>query len=446
MEAVISEYIISVNDALMTMFFCLYITKDHLRVKTSRIVMLVLLLAVFGSAISLSISALFEAVLPFWMDYSLFSIPLWLVIGSYCLYWATHEPVSTRILVLFLSLQTLIVCRSMTFFIYGLFFPSMVQGPFSWADIPGFILPSISLTFLLAIYCRHLYLKLQGLKLIEYTKLWIIPLFFILLYYLQANLFPIDDYHSLANGLKLLVLLCAFVTYSQTAWAISSAAKAAKEMEMQVQLAHQLDLQRSRVEDLESHAEEMKRIRHDRRQHVQVLKGLLKKNNVQNALIYLDEYETSMASAIQPPLCENFVADTLCRRYEALAKQADVEISIDADLPNNVGIAGSDLAVILGNLWENAVAAAIDAEPSHRFIHLKIKTLEDQILIRMENRFNGIIYQENERFLSSKPDRNKSAGVGLASIQAMAAKYGGLADFTYTTDTFTASILLYTRK
>ena len=57
-----------------------------------------------------------------------------------------------------------------------------------------------------------------------------------------------------------------------------------------------------------------------------------------------------MAEAIQPPLCENFVADTLCRRYEALAKQAGVEVSISALLPKEPGVAGSDLAVILGNL------------------------------------------------------------------------------------------------
>lgn len=103
-------------------------------------------------------------------------------------------------------------------------------------------------------------------------------------------------------------------------------------------------------------------------------------------------------------------ADTLCRRYEVLAKQAGIEVSISAALPKEPGVAGGDLAVILGNLWENAVAAALDADEGRRFIRLRVQAQEEQILIRMEN------------------------------------GYGGMADFTYTPDTFTASVLLYTGK
>lgn len=445
MEAVISEYIISVNDALMTMFFCLYIIKDYLQIKLTKLISIIVLLAIVGTALSLALSGFLETTVSFWMDFSIISIPFWLIVGFCCLSQTTNEPPSTCILVLLLSLQTLQVCRCTTLLIYGLFFPAMTYGSYCWLDIPGFIIPSLLLTFLLAKFCRQLFLKLHGLKLTEYIQLWVIPLFFLILHFLQGNLFPVDDNYLLANGLKLLVLLCAFITYSQTIWAISNAAKAAKEMETQVQIAHQLDLQRTRAEDLESHNEEMKHIRHDHRQHVQVLKGLLEKNNVQQALIYLDEYEGSI-SEIREPLCGNLVADALCRRYEILARQAGINTSIDVVLPSDTGIVGSDLAVILGNLWENAVAAAIDAEAEYRYIGLKIKTIDEQIMIRMENGYNGIIYQENERFLSSKPDRNKTEGVGLASIQAMAAKYGGLADFTYTANTFTASILLYIRN
>lgn len=102
--------------------------------------------------------------------------------------------------------------------------------------------------------------------------------------------------------------------------------------------------------------------------------GLLEKGEVKEALAYLEDYEDSMAEAIQPPLCENFVADILCRRYEVLTKQAGIEVSISAALPKEPGVAG------------------------------------------------------------------------IASVRAMAARYGGMADFTYTPDTFTAPVLLYTGK
>lgn len=48
--------------------------------------------------------------------------------------------------------------------------------------------------------------------------------------------------------------------------------------------------------------------------------------------------------------------------------------------------------------------------------------------------------------MSSKPGRNKTESVGIASVRAMAERYGGMADFTYASGTFTASVLLCAGK
>lgn len=447
MEAILSEYFIGIVEGAMTIGFCIYAVGEQLRLRmhVRRIVLWVLLISVAGSGFNIAVQQTAAHLFPLGIDYSGLTLPFWIFFGYFGLRRVTGEPGSRLLFVLFLSVQAMLFCRSVTYLIYSLGWPQLISGTFCWADIAGFGLPSLLLTPLLALTCRELYRRLRAVQTGRHIHLWLLPLFFFLLYSAQVDFYPIEDY-AFANGLKILIHLCAFVTYSQTAWAVSSSAKAAKEAEYRAQLAHQLDLQRARVEDLESHAEEMKRIRHDRRQHVQVLRGLLEKGEVQEALAYLEDYEGSMAEAIQPPLCENFVADTLCRRYEALAKQAGVEVSISSALPREPGVAGSDLAVILGNLWENAVAAALDAGEGKRFIRLRVQAQEEQVLIRMENGYGGVVYQEGERFLSSKPGRNKAEGVGIASIRAMAERYGGMADFTYTPDTFTALVLLYTGK
>lgn len=447
MEAIVSEYITCVVEAAMTMFFCIYVMKDRLTVRRPALLPLaVATLALVGSALSMAISAGLGAWLPYDLDYSTPMLLLWFLAGFFCLRAATHEPRSALVFILILASQVLQLCRSATFFFYGLFFPELAVGDFSWIDILGFGVPSVLLTCLLAVFCHRLYQKLGGPDWKEYARLWMIPLFFVVLYTLQINLLPIEGSPVAAYSIKILLLLCAFLTYSQMASAIWSAAKAARESVAHAQLAHQLDLQRARMEDLESHAEEMKRIRHDRRQHVQVLRGLLEKNEVEEALSYLDDYEGSMAQAIQPPLCENYVADTLCRRYETLAKQSGIEVTAELVLPKEPGIAGSDLAIILGNLWENAVTAALDAEEGRRFIRLKVQTEAGRVLIRMENSFSGPVCEENERFYSTKPGRNKAEGVGIASIRAVTERYGGIAGFTYTPDTFTASVLLYRKQ
>lgn len=442
METLITEYTISFIDCLMTMFFCLYIFKSSLHISFKRLLLIALLFAAFGCFLDLSFQQ-FLIALNYPYDISTPLLPLWFIAGYLCLRKVTNESRSQILFVLFLSFQVRQLGRCITYLIYDLFFPSMnFNSSYCYGDILGFGMPAIIFTPLIAMYSYKFCFKLKQLNFKEYVRLWLIPLFFILLYLVQSNLYPEDNY-LLANGFRIMIFICSFITYSQMTSAISYASQAAQESEYHTQLSHQLDLQKMRLEDMESHAEELKRIRHDRRQHVAVLRGLLKNNDVAKALTYLDDYEETMTASIQTPLCENFVADLLCRRYETLARQAGIKVEFNLLLPSDMGIISSDLAVMLGNLWENAVTAALDAKENNRFIELKAQFKDDILLIRMENGYSGNIYKESDTFLSTKPDRNKTAGLGIVSIQSVAAKYGGITDFTYTEDTFTASVLLY---
>ena len=107
-----------------------------------------------------------------------------------------------------------------------------------------------------------------------------------------------------------------------------------------------------------------------------------------------------------------------------------------------MGISNSDLSVLLGNLWENAIAAASFLAEEKRYIHLKIKKEECRVMIRMDNSFQGVIYEENGHFISTKRSDNRVEGIGIRSIKAIAERYDGMAVFTHTSELFTASILL----
>ena len=146
---------------------------------------------------------------------------------------------------------------------------------------------------------------------------------------------------------------------------------------------------------------------------------------------------------MKPPLCENFVADTICRRYQTLAVQCGIRVSVHACLAQDAGIAGNDLAVILGNMWENAIAAVLDGTNEQKFIRLWIQSQKDRVMIRMENGYSSILIDDNSQFLSTKQDQYKKEGIGISSIKAVAEQYEGTAEFSYTAEVFTVSVLLY---
>ena len=154
METITAEYITCVIEAAMTMFFCLYVTRGLLQMPMRILAPVAALLAVAGSAASMALSAWLSACLPFSMDTSTVSLPLWFAVGYFSLRRATHERAGGLLFILLLSVQVLHLCRSTTYFFYGLFLPHMTDGPYCWADIPGFGIPSVVLTFLLAVFCQ----------------------------------------------------------------------------------------------------------------------------------------------------------------------------------------------------------------------------------------------------------------------------------------------------
>lgn len=437
MESMITNAIWTFEVVVAAELFCLHVFYDRLRFPWRRLILCILPIA--------CVAAVIEAFLVPVLNNlgNVLVLLLLLVVGVFALRVVTSEPIGIVLFVLYLAAHVQYICQSVTWFVYALWFPAMLEGDYTWPDIISFGLPILLLTPLFAVAGRHVYRNLQRVSSKQFARMWLLPLLFLLLNLLQVIFYPIDKFA--AEGVKIMIGLCAFLTYSQMASAVSNAARAAQETAERAQMAHQLDLQRARMEDLESHAEEMKRIRHDRRQHVHVLRGLLEKKAVDEALTYLDDYDNSMAEAIQPPLCDNFVADTLCRRYETLAKQAGIEVTLALSLPKEPGIAGNDLAIVLGNLWENAVAAALDAQGERRFIRLRVQPAADKVLIRMENGYGGTIVQEDGRLLSTKPGREQAEGIGTASVRAVAVRYGGMAEFTYTPETFTAAVMLCTQ-
>ncbi|MBS5685383.1 MAG: GHKL domain-containing protein [[Clostridium] innocuum] len=436
---VVWELIVTFIEVSMTAGFVLYVLQDHLKTGRSNTMLgaavIVSMISILDTAFSNTISYL----LPF--DYTTLTGMVWLLIAYAAISYATEEPRDRVLFLLFLSMNVLLLSRSTTLLIYHVISPELLQGEYTWMDIAGYGIPNIFITSGCAYITSRYYQKLRFIH-TSSNHLYLVPLFFYFLAAFQINLYPVDEY-VFVLFMKVIVILCAFMTYSQMIQAVINAAKAVQEAEFHKQLSYQLNIENTRISELESHAEEIRHIRHDRRQHVQVLRGLLEHEDIQKALEYLADYEQSMAEAIKPSLCENFVADTLCRRYAALAEQSDIHLEITVAFPQNTGIAGSDIAIILGNLWENAITAALDCTDAKRFICLWIQTQKDKVLIRMQNGYVGEIHFEEDKFYSTKKGRIDREGVGIRSIRAVAEKYGGLAEFTYTDDTFTASVVLY---
>lgn len=280
---VVCELIVTFIEVSMTAGFVLYVLQDHLKTGRSNTMLgaavIVSMISILDTAFSNTISYL----LPF--DYTTLTGMVWLLIAYTAISYATEEPRDRVLFLLFLSMNVLLLSRSTTLLIYHVISPELLQGEYTWMDIAGYGIPNIFITSGCAYITSRYYQKLRFIH-TSSNHLYLVPLFFYFLAAFQINLYPVDEY-VFVLFMKVIVILCAFMTYSQMIQAVINAAKAVQEAEFHKQLSYQLNIENTRISELESHAEEIRHIRHDRRQHVQVLRGLLEHEDIQKALEYL---------------------------------------------------------------------------------------------------------------------------------------------------------------
>lgn len=203
----------------------------------------------------------------------------------------------------------------------------------------------------------------------------------------------------------------------------------------------QIAAQQKQLENLQLHAEKVRRMRHDTRHHIMALKGLLKSNDNKKLEAYLHELSENL-TPLPKTYCESPSVNALLCHYHNLAEEEKIDTDFLVSLPDELPFSETDLCIILGNFLENAIEACRRMESQNRFITLKM-TMPGRctLVIMTENSYEGTIQRAKDgSFLSSK-ERNRK-GIGIASVLNVTEKYNGVPRFEYQNNVFKASLLL----
>lgn len=296
-----------------------------------------------------------------------------------------------------------------------------------------------------AVFFSKFWKRVSPLKGLSWFRLSIIPAMFIVLYTVTSVYYllflDVEDIWLRCAG-DTIISACSMVTYWQMSASLLNAAAAAGRTEEQRQLKYQLAVQADRMEEMAAHEDQMRRVRHDIRHHIRIVRDLLSLGKQTEAQNYLKGYEESIQNIAEPPLCMNDIADTICRRYRTLANSAGIRTSIEVNLEKEPGIASRDLSVLLGNLWENAVTAASAVKGPEKRISLSVWRRDGRLLFEMENTYSGRLREQDGNFASTKTTGDMGHGIGISSIRGIAEKYQGIAEFSYTENVFKVRVLL----
>lgn len=178
-------------------------------------------------------------------------------------------------------------------------------------------------------------------------------------------------------------------------------------------------LRESYYQGLRREENQVRTLRHDLRNHLTALRGLMEAGEGDKALQYIGRLADSPALRGGKRLCENDAANAvLSAKAEAMEREgiaADFAVSLPKDLP----VADTDLAALLGNALDNAIEGVQNA--AEKKITLRCRVEKGLLMLRLENPVGGEIQAD----LSTTKADSAAHGFGLPGMREIAERYGG---------------------
>ena len=205
----------------------------------------------------------------------------------------------------------------------------------------------------------------------------------------------------LLQVMGLAALLCTLYAYRH----LCQGFQAQAELQSLTQAAQ---TQKIYIAEAQPRYEQTKSFRHDIKNHLSVLDGLLRSGKLEEGREYLKKLETVSEALSFPYQTGNPVVDILLGEKLGLAKEIGLEVSLV--LPKPCGIGDFDLCVLFANALDNAIAAC-RANDGAKAIRISGKQQGDFYMLTFENTCSG--------------EPVPPAGTGLSNIKAVAEKYHG---------------------
>lgn len=427
-------------------FLCFYPFQHHLRVSNKKVLGITIGLIGTLAIIFAAVSCYLEYIFPPGQALFNYANGVFMCCLVPCLVWylyAVKEIWQKKLFIFMFILTSALSITSM-----GTVIETWLQLGKDMDGLPYYGSALLTLTFITVIFLpllmlllKHCYLPVaDGLSKKESGSLSILSL--ILFLVLSGGLVPLgydQIYNPVSLTLYFMLLVAVFVIYVVCFKMLFHAHESLLVQQNLAQVRHQMELRDEQYKHINDSVESNRKMRHDARHHILALQGFFTSGEPKKAEEYLASYVKVLDEHELIKLCNNTTVNTIVQYYRSLAQNREIAFTVRIEMPKETGVQDSDMAVLLGNLLENAIIAADCAKKENRTIELNIICSGKMLAITVDNGFNGNTNKPAGQYLSIKDNH---IGVGLASIQSISEKYGGGVEFSDDALIFHASVML----
>lgn len=248
------------------------------------------------------------------------------------------------------------------------------------------------------------------------------------------------EFASFAIGSSLFLL---FLNY--TAFGVyEKLAQDADAKERSLLYEQKLELLSRQSEEREAYDIQIRRMRHDLRNHMTGLLGVLHDGDREQAEEYIRLMLKDSADCRAQDVSRsgNAVVDAIVNYKCSQAQKEGIVFDANVFLPSGLPFRAGHLAIIFGNLLDNALEACRELEDRERWIRLEASYAKEVLMISVSNPCNERKKDRDGRFGTTKKDR-RNHGLGLSSVERAVEPYQGLLEVGCADGLFHAVVVMY---
>lgn len=250
------------------------------------------------------------------------------------------------------------------------------------------------------------------------------------------------EYSHFTTFSCILLLLVSYVIFYVYDWMMRDS-----EIQEENRLySQQLKLCTQQAQERESYYLDLRRIRHDLKNHLYAILGMLESNDIEGSKKYIESLLDSGINSNIKDLSKsgNIIVDSLVNYKLSKAKQYGIDCNTNIFLPAELPFESVHLTIIYGNLLENAIEACLKLDDAKKYIELDTYYAKDVLFITVKNPYIGNYKRDvHGKFISTKNENLSWHGLGLSSVEQAVSHYHGELEINTDHNVFQVVIVMY---
>lgn len=207
-------------------------------------------------------------------------------------------------------------------------------------------------------------------------------------------------------------------------------------------LTQQVQNYAARLQEMSKSWQQVRKLRHDMKQKYLLVESYLKQNQYDKIK---ELYQQSMEILTEDACFSrtgNISFDTIVNYKTSVAQKNGIQVELKTVIPYDIKFEDVDLYSLLGNLFDNAIEAAKQADTGKRTITLTAKTSGSNLYLEMGNPYTGRLKKRGQNYLTTKENRREH-GHGLRIVEEIVNRHDGQVIINDTEHYFKVKLLLY---